>query len=553
MNIARSDAQVAIIGLGPTGLMLAHLLGRRSLKVVVLERDHKFYGRARAVYTDDECFRVFQMAGIAEDLAADMIHDSAAQWLLPDGRVLAQYRQNERPNHWPVMNFLYQPWLETKMEARLAGYDNVKIRRGRNVTGFVEDRTGVTVTHEPTDGGDAQQLRADWLIACDGGRSATRKALDIRMRGESYPERWLVVDLKVDDADETLRHLPYFSFVCDPEQPVVCCPQPGGHHRFEFLLRRDQDAAEMERPEKIRSLLSRFIDPERAEILRSLVYTFNALNAETWRKGRVILAGDAAHMTPQFMGQGMSAGLRDAGNLAWKLDLVARGKADAALLDTFEAERRPHAQAMIFVSVQMMRFVSVSRPMLAACRNAVIKLSLMTPGLSGWLRNAGFKPKPVISVANWAGLSRSGFNRAAGRLIPQPQLRNNRGRLAPLDDHLGKDFALVGFGCDPFAQLTPEARSRWKSLGARSLTVWPAGERPQSIRSIAAKHADTVELEDPRNSLVKWLRRYGAPKGSVVVVRPDRFVAASVRVADLEIASSELFRRLSLTGASYDA
>lgn len=548
MNTARSDAQVAIIGLGPTGLMLAHLLARRGLAVTVLERDREFYGRARAVYTDDECLRVFQMAGIAGDLMADMIHDSAAQWVLPDGRVLAQYRQNERPNHWPVMNFLYQPWLETKMEALLAPQPGVTILRGREVTGFTQDDSGVTLTHQPTGGGAVETLRADWLVACDGGRSATRKALGIEMAGESYPERWLVVDLKVQDADDTLRHLPYFGFVCDPAQPAVCCPQPGGHHRFEFLLRRDQDAAGMENPAKIRELLSRFIDPDRAEILRSLVYTFNALNAEEWRRGRVLLAGDAAHMTPQFMGQGMSAGLRDAANLAWKLDLVCKGLATERLLGTYQAERRPHAQAMIFVSVQMMRFVSVSTPWLARVRNAAVRLALVTPGLSGWLRRAGFKPKPVIRAANWAGLPRRGLTRISGRMIPQPELRDFRGRLAPLDDHLGPGFALMGLGCDPLAHLAPDIIRRWEGLGLRSLTLWPAGGRPQGIRAVPPKTAETTELEDPRDSLIRWLRRHGAGRGSVVVIRPDRFIAATASAADIDNASRDLFSRMGLTG-----
>lgn len=548
MNTARSEAQIAIIGLGPTGLMLAHLLARRGLTVTVLERDHEFYGRARAVYTDDECLRIFQMAGIVGDVMADMIHDSAAQWVLPDGRVLAQYRQNERPNHWPVMNFLYQPWLEARMEALLAPQPGVTLMRGREVTGFTQDDSGVTITHRPTGGGAAETLRADWLIACDGGRSVTRKALGIGMTGESYPERWLVVDLKVQDADDTLRHLPHFGFVCNPAQPIVCCPQPGGHHRFEFLLRRDQDATEMEDPAKIRALLSRFIDPDRAEILRSLVYTFNALNASDWRKGRVLLAGDAAHMTPQFMGQGMSAGLRDAANLAWKLDLVVKGRATDRLLDSYQAERHPHVQAMIDVSVRMMRFVSVSNPRLAACRNAAVRLALVTPGLSGWLRRAGFKPKPVIRAARWAGLPRRGLARAAGRLIPQPELRDFRGRLAPLDDYLGPGFALMGLGCDPLAHLAPDIIRRWQGLGLRSLTLWPAGGRPQGVRVVLAKSAATVELEDPRDSLIRWLRRHGARQGSVIVLRPDRFIAATTSASDIDNASRDLFSHMDLTG-----
>lgn len=265
-----TETDVAIIGLGPTGLPLAHMLGQRGHRVTVLERNREFYGQARAAYADDECMRLLQGAAIADDLAPEMIVDCPAQWMKPDGSILAQYNMLDRPNGWRVTNFLYQPWLENTMETLLMRYPNVTLRRGCEVTVFDQDETGVAVHHRSSESGEVESLRARYLVGADGGRSTTRRTLGIEMVGTSYPERWLVIDLKVENAGETLRHLPYFSFICDPHQPVVCCPQPGGHHRFEFMLRRDQDAAEMEQPETICSLFSRFIDPDKAEILRAL-------------------------------------------------------------------------------------------------------------------------------------------------------------------------------------------------------------------------------------------------------------------------------------------
>src|SRR5271165_4042209 len=165
---------------------------------------------------------------------------------------------------------------------------------------------------------------------------------------------------------------PYFNFYCDPKQPTVSCPQPNGHHRFEFQLMGDTTREQMEDPANIRRLLSRHVDPDKVEILRALVYTFNALVAERWRDGRVLLAGDAAHMTPQFMGQGMSSGLRDAYNLAWKLDAVIKGDAAVGLIDSYEMERSPHAQEMVAISVRNKQFVSMPNPISAsqARRNA---------------------------------------------------------------------------------------------------------------------------------------------------------------------------------------
>ena len=347
---------IAIVGLGPTGLTLAHLLGRYGLRVIAIEREPAFYANARAVHSDDECLRIFQNAGVADELAADMVLNSPAQWVFNDGTVLAQFVRTEELNGWGTTNFFYQPKLETTLETLLSRYPNVIVARGCEMLRFEQTESDVILTYaasqNSTHGGDAaeavhigssnQICRARYLVACDGGRSTVRAQLGISMTGRNFPNPWLVVDIKVKDGEEALRHLPYFNFYCDPACPAVSCPQPHGHHRFEFMLMPGQTKEYMEDPATIRQFLSRHVDVEKVEVLRSLVYTFNALMAERWRHGRVLLAGDAAHMMPQFMGQGMSSGVRDAFNLAWKLASVLRDVCGDALLDSYERERKPH-------------------------------------------------------------------------------------------------------------------------------------------------------------------------------------------------------------------
>jgi len=312
MSTQHADTiDVVISGLGPTGLTLAHLLARQGVSVVVLEREPQFYGNARAVYTDDECMRIFQATGMAQELAADMLQDAIFQWVLPDGRVLNQLIQRERPYGWPANNLFYQPFLETSLADALARYPNVAVRRGRELIRFEQDADGVTVFHAasqgvrygrqapegdaaPGAGADEQSLRARYLVGCDGGRSAVRAQLGIGMTGRSFPNPWIVVDIREREGEDCLRHLPYFNFVCDPDCPTVSCRQPKGHHRFEFMLMPGQTREYMEDPATVRALLSRYVDVDKVEILRSLVYTFNALVAERWRDGRVFLAGDAA-------------------------------------------------------------------------------------------------------------------------------------------------------------------------------------------------------------------------------------------------------------------
>ena len=533
------EFDVAIVGLGPTGLTLAHFLGRRGLKVVALEREPEFYGNARAVYTDDECMRIFQEAGVAAELEADMILDAPVQWVLENGSVLGQLRRFDRPYGWTMSYFLYQPYFETKLESLLSRYPNVQVLRGREVTAFEQDSDWVTFKYGASKGiqygraaapaadpTDVTTARARWLVACDGGRSGVRSQLGIKMAGKSFPEPWLVVDIKAKDGADCFHHLPYFNFHCDPKRPTVSCPQPGGHHRFEFLMLPGETREQMEDPATVRALVSRHVEYDKVEVLRRLVYTFNALVAERWRVGRVLLAGDAAHMTPQFMGQGMSSGVRDAHNLAWKLDAVLCGRADPSLVDTYEAERKPHAKDMIDVSVRMKEFVSQPNPVKAALRNALVALLLKLPKVGDYIREARWKPPPTYPNGVYFGLPRTRRNGAEGRPIPQPQIRTYEGRRALLDDILGDNFALVGYGVDPRATLDANTIAGLEALNTRFVTLYPYGGRPQGSNVSPHTPAGLIEVEDLSGEALAWFRKVGARAGHVALVRPDKFVYA---------------------------
>lgn len=540
-----NSVEVVISGLGPTGLTLAHLLGKRGISVVVLEREPRFYGNARAVYTDDECMRIFQAAGMAEELARDMLQDAIFQWVLPDGRVLNQLIQKERPYGWPANNLFYQPCLETSLADALARYPHVCVQRGRELTGFTQDGDGVTVFHVPSQGAQysrqaaapgvapasretEEPIRAKYLVACDGGRSAVRAQLGISMTGRSFPNPWIVVDIREKDGEDCLRHLPYFNFVCDPDCPTVSCRQPKGHHRFEFMLMPGQTAEHMEDPATVRQLLARYVDVDKVEILRSLVYTFNALVADRWRDGRVFLAGDAAHMTPQFVGQGMNAGVRDAYNLAWKLAAVLQGRGTNALLDTYQTERRPHARAMIDTSIRMKNYVSVANPVLSCLRNVATRGARITPGLKEYFSKAKFKPRPRYQDGNYFGHPRRRRSGPEGEQIPQPTVAGRDGRRVLLDEVLGEGYGVIGFGVDPRALLSPADLGSLAQLEARYLTIFPLGGRPQGFEVGRSTPAGLPEMEDCTGELTAWLKRSGATRGAVAIVRPDKFTYALV-------------------------
>ncbi|VVE04596.1 3-(3-hydroxyphenyl)propionate hydroxylase [Pandoraea horticolens] len=565
MNAVPQDdaCDVAIVGLGPTGLVLAHMLGQAGHQVVVLEREPVFYGNARAVYTDDECMRIFQHLGVVDELQARMMMETPVQLVRPDGTPITQYMPRKRPFGWPIINFFYQPYLETTLSETLSRYPNVDVRRGREVIDFSQDADGVSIAHQATrearfsdstdartsvqGEADARTIRARFMVGADGGRSVVRTKLGIEMAGKSFPEPWLVVDLERKTGTDALRHLPYFNFVVDPKLPVVSCVQPDKFHRFEFMLMPGETKENMERPETVRRYLSMFVDPDQFFVKRKLVYTFNALIAAKWRDGRVLLAGDAAHMTPQFMGQGASSGVRDAYNLGWKLDLVLRDQAAQALLDTYQSERHVHAKAMIDVSVLLKNVVSARNPFATLLRDASLGLIRTIPPLRRWFQEGGFKPMPVYKKGTYLGLPRSHRNGPEGALAPQPEVRLFNGARQRIDDLLGPGFSLIGLNVDPSRYLDKASAETLKALSTRSITLYPYGGRPQGLNGVDRDNTNgTTEVEDIGGEMIAWFGKAGFSEKAVAILRPDRFAFAVVPVVELNRTVARLRSQLGM-------
>jgi 3-(3-hydroxy-phenyl)propionate hydroxylase len=283
----------------------------------------------------------------------------------------------------------------------------------------------------------------------------------------------------------------------------------------------------MEDMATVRQYLSRYIDVDKVTILRRLVYTFNALVAQEWRHGRIFLAGDAAHMTPQFIGQGMNAGVRDAYNLAWKLDAVLAGKAGEQLLDTYQSERMPHAKSMIDMSVLMKDFVSVSNPLKAVLRNSLVRLIQHTPGLRDLLKEARFKPQPVYPRGRYFGLARRKRNGPEGRLMPQPMVLTRNGKQMLLDTVTGQHYALIGASVDPRTHLQPADLQLLDALGTTYVALYPHGGRPQG-EVPRSSPCGLVELEDLSGYGIAWFEQSGIGTDAVALIRPDKFAFGMV-------------------------
>ena len=328
--------EVIVVGYGPVGVVLAALLGQRGLRVTVVEPATEPFPLPRAIALDDEVLRtLIRLPGLAT-LLDEVNHWQRVAFLGPDHRVITEIEFGETALGMPAGAFFHQPTVERQLRDGVATLPSVEVRLGRSVVAVDQDTDGVTAQLD-----DGTAVRGGWLVACDGAGSSVRTRLGIPYRGTSYSQPWLVVDVATDGP---LRHLPYFSYVCDPRRPSVNMPMPGGH-RWEWMLLPGEDPARMETPAAVEELLSAWVEPGSVDLVRAAVYTFHARRAARWRQGRVLLAGDAAHCMPPFAGQGLAAGVRDAVALSWRLHEVLRGLATADILDGYEVERRPHVVA----------------------------------------------------------------------------------------------------------------------------------------------------------------------------------------------------------------
>lgn len=483
---------VAVIGYGPTGATAANLLGQLGLKVLVVERDPDVYNRARAISTDEEVMRIWQSVGLADRLQQDMLPDRPLNFVDAAGVPFIDLKISPRGAGHPPQQFLYQPAVDHVLREGVQRFSNVDVLLEHECLRVAPkgDEVELMLADLRTD--TFKRLRASYVIAAEGGSSPTRGQLGIGYSGRTYVERWVVIDTKVLKewhAHDRLR------FHCNPLQPTVDCPTPLGHHRWEYPAREGATDEELLREEAIWNVLgNQGITREHVKILRAVIYSHHVRVADRWRVGRIFLAGDAAHAMPPWIGQGMSAGVRDAANLCWKLAAVVNGLAPAALLDSYQAERKPHVTEVSRRACRAGWIITQRNPAIAFVRNHVLRTLTRLPGLDDrvqrytWIPDARYRE----------GFFAAGGHPAVGWQIPQPWVTDGTGARVRLDDVLG---------------------GQW--------TILHIGQPPSGIQAWAKLGVPAIQVSEPE--LIGWLRRR---KATAAVLRPDGFIYAAAESGD---------------------
>src|SRR5579884_91410 len=531
-------ASVAIIGAGPTGLMAANLLGGAGIDTILLERNAGLSDYPKAIAIDDEGLRICQAAGLKDEILRTVLPGIHAYYL-SGGRFLARVAPTGRRNGYPPLSSFHQPTFEAVLLKGLERYPGVTALFRHNVESFEQDEESVWLTVRAQDGAQLTIICA-YALACDGARSSTRQARGIAMRPtgllRGVDQRWLVVDC-VNDDDPTTAAI----FFCNPNRPAVTIPAPGHRRRWEFMLlpgEREEDLLDQGR---IQALIqqARATQPRSArngqsgtpaQIIRQMVYTFHALEATRFSQGRVFLLGDAAHLMPPFAGQGMNSGLRDAHNLGWKLAMALQGLAGPALLDSYQLERRAHAEAMIRMSVQLGKVVMTRSRARAALRDAFFRSIGQWGPVRRYIDEMRYKPAPRYRQ----GLLIGSDPHLAGSMLPQPQVILLDGHVHLLDDALGPGWALLAptqGDTDPFAGLREPL---WSDLNATHVLVSPAEQWPR-------QQPGSIPVVDMQHVLVPELWGAG-PR--FVLVRPDRYIAGAFTLQEEQAAAQQLSHAL---------
>ena len=497
---------VVQIGYGPVSEIMALALARQGRSVCVFERWRVRFSLPRAVCIDHELYRVLSALGMGEQLPAVSHAGPEYRWFNADWKELLSIDwKSESISGGPEVNFVHQPTLEKMFEDVVQACPNVELKLGWEAVEATQTADYVELKVRDFETDERRTVRAKYLIGADGANSLVREAIGSTQEDRGFEADWLVIDVLPNEG--VTLDVPPAAQWCNPVRPTTIVPagvKDGRYfRRWEFMRLPGESREDLEHEVVAWKLLAPWVTRDQATIVRHKVYTFRSLLANTWRKGRMLIAGDAAHVMPPFMGQGMCAGLRDDWNLAWKLNLVLDGKADDTLLDTYQPERRPHVSDVIDLSMYLGRIICIPDAAKAVERDAAFF--------------GGTAPPPPAFPSLTDGiLRRSADGRVlapAGLLSPHGRV-SLQGREGRFDDLVGLGFVLVSRSASALASIGDAQRALLDALGAKRVVVNAAGD--------ANAAGALLDLDD---KFIPYMQQHGI---DTMLVRPDFYLYGAV-------------------------
>ncbi len=467
-DIAPKHAEVAIVGSGPVGLTLANLLGMLGIRTVLIERNLTTVQEPRAVSIDDESLRTMQAAGVVEEVQRKILAGYGLQYFTPRGICFAKVEPSGTPYGYPRRNAFRQPILEQQLRDALGRFSHVRTMYGWSLKRYAQAADGVRLELEDAEA-RPETVEANYLIGCDGAASRVREVQGVQLEGRTFDERWLIIDL-----DHSRNHTKDTDVFCDRRRPCIALPGPDQTRRYEFKLHSTETDAELLAPEMVQRLLRSHGADADATIRRKVVYRFHARVAPRWLFGRVLLAGDAAHLTPPFAGQGMNSGVRDAHNLAWKLAAVLRRTLGPGLLEIYQQERKDHIEQMIALALRTGKVMSAPSWLTGTLTQMAFLALNLVPAARDYIAEMKYKPQPRFH-AGFLQPDGKGRRSIIGRLFPQPRVMLPDGRQVLLDEVLGVRFVLLLRGTKPDEDFARLRQPVWDQLGVRRVALLPQG------------------------------------------------------------------------------
>ena len=503
---------VIIVGAGPTGLCAANLLGLAGINTLVIERNNQLSDYPKAISLDDEGLRIFQAMGLEAAISHCLLTNIHAHYFSGKS-IFAKVAPTGKSNGYPLISTFNQPELETALLDGLKRFSCVSMLFQHTVETFTQTEERIIVSVR-TPEGPLQTFECAYLLACDGGRSSIRQALNIPMEGATYGQKWLVVDCAADDDPS-----PIAKFFCNPQRPAVTVPSPHQGRRWEFMLLPGETEQELLRTETVRTLIQQAGGSTQSQIVRKAIYTFHATLAQRLSSGRVFLLGDAAHMMPPFGGQGLNSGLRDAHNLCWKLAMVLQNLAHPSLLETYSAERHPHVAQMIFFSSLLGKIVMPTNKLLAFGRDCLFSGLNALPITRSYLSEARIKPQPKYTAGFFIHGDRANKG-IAGSMLPQPEVIGTQSQPILLDELLGPGFAIIALHAQPDRACAVLQHALWQRLDTRIVYVQPHSSKNNASALTPKNGYDPLFTVVANNETHFLSNRHHL----FIVVRPDRYV-----------------------------